>query len=48
MQGAIGSPSSTDYSSSCLGDGEDGEWRYNGFTVYTYRENGAETVTDVQ
>ena len=48
LQGAIGSPSSTDYSSSCLGDGEDGEWRYNGFTVYTYRENGAETVTDVQ
>ena len=48
LQGALGSPSSTDYSPSCLGDGEDGEWKYNGFTVYTYRENGSETVTDVQ
>ena len=29
------------------GPGEDGELIYNGFTVYTYRENGMETVEDV-
>lgn len=44
---AIGSPSSSDYAPSCMGEGEDGELHYNGFTVYTYRENGVETVTDV-
>lgn len=43
----IGSPNSSSYSPSCMGDGEDGELHYNGFTVYTYRENGSETVTDV-
>ncbi len=45
---AIGSPLSSDYSSSCLGDGEDGELHYDGFTVYTYRENGQERVEDVE
>ncbi len=29
------------------GPGEDGELVYDGFTVYTYRENGVETVEDV-
>ena len=45
---AIGSPASSQYSPSCMGDGEDGELRYNGFTVYTYKENGQEKVTDVE
>ena len=44
---AIGSPISSSYAPSCLGPGEDGELIYNGFTVYTYRENGVETVEDV-
>ena len=43
----IGSPNSSSYAPSCIGEGEDGELHYNGFTVYTYRENGSETVTDV-
>ena len=45
---AIGEPNSESYASSCLGDGEDGELSYDGFTVYTYRApDGAETVYDV-
>ena len=44
---AIGSPISSSYAPSCLGPGEDGELIYDGFTVYTYRENGVETVEDV-
>lgn len=44
---AIGQPSGRSYAPSCLGDGEDGELFYNGFTVYTYREGGVETVQDV-
>jgi len=40
-------PNGSSYASSCNGDGEDGELYYNGFTVYTYRENGTETVVDV-
>lgn len=43
----IGSPNSSSYADSCNGGGEDGELYYNGFTVYTYRENGEETVVDV-
>ena len=30
-----------------IGEGEDGVWTYSGFTVYTYRENGVETVEAV-
>lgn len=42
---AIGEPvSKEDYAPSCLGDGEDGLWHYEGFDVYTYRENGNESV----
>lgn len=41
---AVGEPDSADYSPSCLGPGEDGELIYDGFTVYTYREDGVETV----
>ena len=33
---------------SCLGDGDDGNLYYEGFTVYTYREDGEETVTYVE
>ncbi len=44
----IGEPASVSYSSSCLGDGEDGELYYDGFTVYTYRDtDGSENVYDV-
>ena len=42
---AIGMPESVEeYTSSCMGDGEDGQLHYPGFDVYTYRENGMETV----
>ena len=45
---AIGAPKAESYASSCLGDGEDGELSYDGFTVYTYRAlDGAETIYDV-
>lgn len=44
----IGEPGSSDYAPSCLGDGEDGELFYDGFTVYTYREGEKETVTYVE
>ena len=44
---ALGAPISTSYAPSCLGPGEDGELIYDSFTVYTYRENGVETVEDV-
>ena len=44
----IGEPDSRDYAPSCFGDGEDGNLYYEGFTVYTYRENGEEVVRDVE
>ncbi|MBR5095192.1 MAG: hypothetical protein IK095_08860 [Oscillospiraceae bacterium] len=44
---ALGEPLERNYASSCLGSGEDGELRYEGFTVYTYREGGKETVREV-
>ena len=43
---AIGQPNDQKYASSCLGEGEDGELYYDGFTVYTYRET-EETIYDV-
>ena len=45
---AIGYPMTSDYASSCLGSGQDGNLYYDGFTVYTYRENGVETVRYVE
>lgn len=45
---AIGEPVSSDYASSCLGSGEDGNLYYEGFTVYTYREGTSETVRYVE
>ena len=44
---ALGEPLERNYAPSCLGDGEDGELVYEGFTVYTYREGTRETVKDV-
>lgn len=41
---AIGYPGSSDYAPSCLGDGDDGNLYYEGFTVYTYREGDSEIV----
>lgn len=44
----IGQPKDVSYASSCLGDGEDGELYYDGFTVYTYRDtDGTENIYDV-
>lgn len=45
---AIGEPLSSDYASSCLGSGEDGNLYYEEFTVYTYREGPNETVRFVE
>ena len=48
LYAAVGRPASSDYAPSCLGSGEDGNLYYDGFTVYTYRENGSETVQYVE
>ena len=40
----IGEPLESDYASSCLGPGMDGNLVYDGFTVYTYKEGGSEIV----
>ena len=46
---AIGEPESSDYAPSCLGEGEDGNLYYDGFTVYTYRDtDGSEIVSYVE
>ena len=45
---AIGEPISSSYAPSCLGSGEDGEYIYDGFTVYTYKEGETETVRSVE
>ena len=44
----IGEPESSDYAPSCLVDGEDGMLYYDGFVVYTTRENGVENVYYVE
>ena len=45
---ALGQPEDSAYASSCMGEGEDGELYYDGFTVYTYRDtDGSESVYDV-
>ena len=48
LYAAIGQPEYSDYAPSCLGEGDDGNLYYDGFTVYTYRENGMETVVYVE
>mgnify|MGYP005796858827 CR=1 FL=1 len=45
---AIGQPISSDYAPSCLGEGEDGNLYYDGFTVYTYRDGTGEVVSYVE
>ncbi|MBQ3256090.1 MAG: hypothetical protein IJA67_01560 [Oscillospiraceae bacterium] len=40
----IGEPLESDYASSCLGPGKDGNLVYDGFTVYTYKEGSSEIV----
>ena len=45
---SIGQPTGKTYVTSCIGDGDDGEWYYADFTVYTYRDpNGNEKIIDV-
>ena len=44
----IGQPDRFDYAPSCMGPGEDGNLYYEGFIVYTYRENGKESVYFVE
>lgn len=48
LYAAVGRPASSDYAPSCLLGGEDGNLYYDGFTVYTHRENGSETVQYVE
>ena len=48
LYAAIGEPASSDYAPSCIGPGEDGNLYYDGFVVYTYREDGMETVEYVE
>lgn len=48
LESALGAPTSKSYSPSCMGEGEDGILTYDGFTVYTYKEGGSETVEAVQ
>ena len=44
----IGEPGDKDYAPSCMGPGEDGNLYYDGFIVYTYLEDGEETIQDVE
>ena len=44
----IGEPASSEYISSCLGDGEDGTLNYGDFVVYTYKDAQGETVKLVE
>lgn len=46
----FGEPVTKEYSSSCLVDGgQDGQWTYDGFTVYTLvQPDGTETVYDCE
>lgn len=45
---AIGQPQSSDYTTSCMGPGEDGNLYYDGFVVYTYREGDSEVIQYVE
>lgn len=45
---AIGEPLEKSYEESCSGPGDDGIWTYDGLTVFTYTENGAETIVDAE
>ena len=43
----FGEPLSSAYAPSCLGSGQDGELSYDGFVVYTYRDESGENITGV-
>lgn len=43
-----GEPQQKLYEASCSGPGDDGIWIYDGVTVFTYLENGVETVVDAE
>lgn len=45
---AIGEPLEKSYEESCSGPGDDGVWTYDGLTVFTYTENGVETIVDAE
>lgn len=45
---ALGEPQQRLYEASCSGPGDDGIWVYDGLTVFTYLENGVETVVDAE
>ena len=45
---ALGEPQEKLYEASCSGPGDDGIWLYDGVTVFTYLENGVETVVDAE
>lgn len=48
LYAAIGEPQSSRYEYSCSGPGDDGVLYYDGFVVFTYKENGVETVVDAE
>lgn len=48
LYAAIGEPESSHYEYSCSGPGDDGVLNYDGFIVFTYKENGVETVVDAE
>ena len=48
LTAAIGEPQQKLYEASCSGPGDDGIWIYDGVTVFTYLENGVETVVDAE
>ena len=45
---ALGEPQEKLYEASCSGPGDDGIWIYEDVTVFTYLENGVETVVDAE
>lgn len=45
---ALGEPQEKLYEASCSGPGDDGIWVYEDVTVFTYLENGVETVVDAE
>ena len=45
---AIGEPESEDSAPSCMGEGEDVNLYYDGFTVYTYKEGDSQVVVDAE
>ena len=44
LKALIGEPKKAEYFDSCMGAGMDGILKYQGFIVYTYKENGKEII----